>query len=335
VDLLTLHRTDAYVLQAEFSEYHVDNFEDFKPKWDKSDTGIDARTELNNAKGHCLGASGVIFSLMAISLVWAPKNEMHIVGFIVFRAVSFDVTILVFSLWFLALNILELLLSKFAMGSSGLHMIGCVIGFAVGVVFLKLRWVDCEKWDLFSVLSGNYGRFAEEGWAVGGHSPTGKTYGELPLPTGTEEPTNEASTAIRAQQVCDEMKQVNALIDSGDVFTAAEILMTMRLHVTDIYPNESRMRALAMGLLQAQAFDDAEIWLQEYLDRYPEQNAWARIRMAQLLLIHFKRPAAALLTLKGLSLADVNEKMQALAKKVVRTAKEQIRNGVPDEEPEW
>ena len=131
------------------------------------------------------------------------------------------------------------------------------------------------------------------------------------------------------------MKQVNALIDSGDVFTAAEILMTMRLHVTDIYPNESRMRALAMGLLQAQAFDDAEIWLQEYLDRYPEQNAWARIRMAQLLLIHFKRPAAALLTLKGLSLADVNEKMQALAKKVVRTAKEQIRNGVPDEEPEW
>ncbi|MCX7386763.1 MAG: rhomboid family intramembrane serine protease [Planctomycetales bacterium] len=335
VDLLTLHRTDAYVLQAEFSEYHVDNFEDFKPKWDKSDTGIDARTELNNAKGHCLGASGVIFSLMAISLVWAPKNEMHIVGFIVFRAVSFDVTILVFSLWFLALNMLELLLSKFAMGSSGLHMIGCVIGFAVGVVFLKLRWVDCEKWDLFSVLSGNYGRFAEEGWAVGGHSPTGKTYGELPLPTGTEEPTNEASTAIRAQQVCDEMKQVNALIDSGDVFTAAEILMTMRLHVTDIYPNESRMRALAMGLLQAQAFDDAEIWLQEYLDRYPEQNAWARIRMAQLLLIHFKRPAAALLTLKGLSLADVNEKMQALAKKVVRTAKEQIRNGVPDEEPEW
>lgn len=69
------------------------------------------------------------------------------------------------------------------------------------------------------------------------------------------------------------------LIDSGDVFTAAEILITMRLHVTDIYPNESRMRALAMGLLQAQAFDDAEIWLLEYLDRYPEQNAWARIRM--------------------------------------------------------
>ena len=90
-----------------------------------------------------------------------------------------------------------------------------------------------------------------------------------------------------------------------------------------------------MGLLQAQAFDDAEIWLQEYLDRYPEDNAWARIRMAQLLLTQLRRPAAALQALKGLSLEGVNGQMQTLAKKIVRTAKEQILSGVQDEEPEW
>ena len=90
-----------------------------------------------------------------------------------------------------------------------------------------------------------------------------------------------------------------------------------------------------MGLLQAQAFDDAEIWLQEYLDHYPEDNAWARIRMAQLLLTQLKRPTAALQTLKGLSLEGVNGQLQTLAKKIVRTAKEQILSGVQDEEPEW
>ena len=95
------------------------------------------------------------------------------------------------------------------------------------------------------------------------------------------------------------------------------------------------MRTLAMGLLQAQAFDDAEIWLQEYLDCYPEDNAWARIRMAQLLLTQFRRPTAALQTLKGLSLEGVNGQLQTLAKKIVRTAKEQILSGVQDEEPEW
>ena len=332
VDLLTLHRTDAYVLRSEFD---VDTFEEFEKLVAAEAPDVDARHLLNVAKGRCLGASGVIFSLMAISLVWAPKNEMHIVGFLFYRAVSFDVTIMVYSLWYLALNILGLLLSKFEMGSSGLHMIGCVIGFAVGVGFLGMGWVDCEKWDLFSVLSGKYGRFAEQDWAIGGHSPTGKTYGELPLPTGIEESANGAATVTRAKKTSTAMKQVNALIDSGDVLTAAEVLMTMRLHETDICPDEARLRMLAMGLLQAQAFDDAEIWLQEYLDHFPEDNAWARIRMAQLLLTQFKRPTASLLTLKGLSLEGVNGQMQTLAKKIVRTAKEQIRSGVQDEEPEW
>ncbi len=290
---------------------------------------------VHRTDGRCLGASGVIFSLMAISLVWAPKNEMHIVGFLVYRVVSFHVTIMVYSLWYLALNILELLLSKFEMGSSGLHMVGCVIGFAVGVVFLRKGWVDCEKWDLFSVLSGKYGRFAEENWALGSPSITGKVYGELPLPTGTDVNVTDASPAIRIRKTSSAMKQVNALIDSGDVLTAADELMTMRLRETDICPDEARMKRLAMGLLQAQAFDDAEIWLQEYIDLYPEDNAWARIRMAQLLLSQLRRPHAALQTLKGLSLAAVNEQLQTVAKKSVRAAKEQVRSGVQDEEPEW
>jgi hypothetical protein len=131
------------------------------------------------------------------------------------------------------------------------------------------------------------------------------------------------------------MKRVNRLIDDGDVLTAAEELMSMRLHETNICPDEARTKKLATGLLQAQAYDDAEIWLQEYIDNYPDDNAWARIRMSQLLLTQLRRPMAALQTLKGLSLAGVDQNLQNLAKKIVRTAKEQIRNGIQDEEPEW
>ena len=119
------------------------------------------------------------------------------------------------------------------------------------------------------------------------------------------------------------------------MLTAAEQLLTMRLEETDVCPNEARTKKLALGLLQAQAFDDAEIWLQEFIDRYPEHNGWARIRMAQLLLTVLKRPTAALQSLKGLSLADIDPALQTLAKKIVRASKEQVRNGVQDEEPEW
>lgn len=214
-------------------------------------------------------------------------------------------------------------------------MVGCVIGFAVGVVFHKKGWVDCENWDLFSVMSGKYGRFAEKDWALGGYSPTGKTYSDMPLPAGTAEDDREATATTRTRKTSAAMKKVNRLIDDGDVLTAAEELMAMRLHETNICPDETHTKKLAMGLLQAQAFDDAEIWLQEYIDAYPEDNAWARIRMAQLLLTQLKRPTAALQTLKGLSLAGVDQNLQNLAKKIVRTAKEQVRSGIQDEEPEW
>ncbi len=335
VDLLTLHRTDEYILQGELRELGVENFEQFKAGWDAQEMGVDARTALNIMKGRCLGASGVIFALMGISLVWAPKNEMHVFGFIVYRAFLFDVTIMVYSLWYLAMNVVELLFSQFEMGSSGLHMVGCVIGFAVGVVFLKKHWVDCENWDLFSVLNGKYGRFAEKEWSLGAYSPTGKTYSDIPLPTGVAEVDVEATVAVRRRKTSAAMKRVNALIDNGDVLTAAEELMSMRLHETDICPDEARTRKLAMGLIQAQAFDDAEIWLQEYFDNYPQDNAWARIHMSQLLLTQLKRPMAALQTLKGLSLDGVDQNLQNMAKKIVRTAKEQVRSGVQDEEPEW
>ena len=360
VDLLTLYRTDEYVLTHDLKRLGVQNFAEFKARWDAEvlaaeamddeaidddamdanviDVGVidfDARTVLNVVKGRCLGASGVIFALMAISLVWAPKNEMHIVGFLVYRAVSFDVTIMIFSLWYLVMNIFELLMSQFEMGSSGLHMVGCVIGFAVGVVYHKKHWVDCENWDLFSVMSGKYGRFAEKEWSLGAYSPTGKTYSDIPLPTGTAEDDSATVAKTRTRKTSVAMKRVNTLIDDSDVLTAAEELMTMRLHETDVCPNELRTRTLSMGLLQAQAFDDAEIWLQEYIDTYPEDNAWARIRMSQLLLTQLKRPMAALQTLKGLSLQGIDPNLQSLAKKIVRTAKDQVRNGIQDEESEW
>ena len=344
VDLLTLHRTDAYVLRTEF---HVEKIEELQVKLveemgvelpedvkiEDSEVPHFARMVLNRAKGRCLGASGVIFALMAISLVWAPKNEMHIVGFLVYRPVSFDVTIMVFSLWYLALNLLELLLSQFEMGSSGLHMVGCVIGFAVGVVFLKLGWVDCEKWDLFSVLSGKYGRFADDNWALGAHANTGRVYGELPVPTASDD--DFAGKAAASGKSSGGMKRANGLIDRGDFLTAAEELMNLRLNSTESCPDESRTRKLAMGLLQAQAFDEAEIWLQEYIAQFPEDNSWARIRMAQLLLTQLRRPRAALETLRGLSLEGLNEQLKSLAKKIVRSAKEQVLSGVEDEEPEW
>lgn len=362
IDVLTVHRTDNYVAR----EVGCESREDFVKRFAVYDekliseirkkgiylpvidleeemlpTGL-ADKVLSALKGRCLGASGVIFSLLAISLIWAPKNELHIVGLLGYRLVSFDVTILTFSLWYLALNLIELLLQPvfggMAMGSSGLHLTGAFIGFAVGILFLKLNWVDCEKWDLFAVLSGKYGRFAEEDWALGAHGRPDRDYSEIPLPEvgldGEEQIPTRVRTA-REKKTDQAISGVNSLIDAGDMITAADELFNLRLNDTGICPDQERMRRLATGLLQAQAFEEAEVWLQEYIDRFPEENSWARIRMAQVLLTQLRRPNAALQELKGLRLSELPEQMQSLAKKIAATAKHQVRSGIRDAEPEW
>lgn len=343
VDLLTVHRTDAYVLKNELEVESIEQLrqqvQDIAPEEPGVETTEHLADEiLSRAKGRCLGASGVIFGLMAISLVWAPKNEMHLVGFLFFRPVSFDVTIMMFSLWYLGLNILELMFDQFSMGSSGLHMVGVAIGFGVGIVYLKKDWVDCEKWDLFSVLSGKYGRFAEKDWGLGTHGRPEKVYGDLPIPEAADDPSDETASRTRTARKAKSQKalsQVNQLIDQNDYLTAADELFDLRLQDETICPDIERTRRLAMGLLQAQAFDEAELWLQEFIDRFPEENPLARIRMAQLLLTVRHRPHTALQYLKQLPAETLPEQLRALAKKIAATAKEQIRNGVQDAEPEW
>ena len=345
VDLLTLHRTDSYVLKHVLEVSSKEELESqlFAEGLSPDVLGVATQDQMVDkiisiAKGRCLGASGVIFALMAMSLVWAPKNEMHIVGLLGFRLVSFDVTIMTYSLWYLALNVLELMFSQFEMGSSGLHMVGVFVGFGVGIVYLRKGWVDCENWDLFAVMSGKYGRFADESWALGTHSRTGKTYGDQPLPEATDdaesETTSRASSA-RAKKNQKTVAAANALIDAGDMLTAADELFNLRLRDETICPDQERTRKLAIGLLQAQAFDEAELWLQQFIDRFPEDNAWARIRMAQLLLTQRQRPNAALTFLRNLPAEALSEQLRVLAKKIASNAKEQIRNGVKDAESEW
>lgn len=308
---------------------HVAGFQEVPGRGAEPQQSAEAMHVLSLLKGRCLGASGVIFALMAIALVWAPKNEMHIVGFIGYRPVSFDVTIMTYSLWYLALNIIELLIMKFQMGSSGLHMVGAILGFGVGVVFLKRNWVDCEKWDLFAVLSGKYGRFADDNWALGAHGNVAKVYGELPVPE------DEEGGGRRRKGTKGPLAQVNQLIDEGDFLTASEELFNLRLDDSTLFPAAERAKKLIMGLLQAQGFDEAEGLLEDYIERYPDQNSWARIRLAQLLLKERQRPRAALQALKGLSLEGLSDQLKALAKKIAAGAKEQVRSGVQDAEPEW
>ena len=103
--------------------------------------------------GGSLGASAVVYGLLALAMVWAPQNEMSCV-FVWLRPVAFDVTLYTLGGIAVLIQIGTGMLAGMTMSSQVLHLMGAGLGFGIGVVMLKKGWVDCEGWDLFSVWAG-------------------------------------------------------------------------------------------------------------------------------------------------------------------------------------
>ena len=59
-----------------------------------------------------------------------------------------------------------------------------------------------------------------------------------------------------------------------------------------------RLRRLATGLHDGNAVDEAEMFLEEYHQRFEEKADWCRLRLAHILLYERRKPAAALKRLK-------------------------------------
>lgn len=282
-------------------------------------------------EGGAIGASSAIMGLMAISLVWAPKNELKTFIYIAFRIFVFDVTIMWYACFYLFWEVVSwTLFHGMGMSTPALHLSGAMFGFGAGVLFLKKGWVDCENWDLFRVMSGTYGRNADPTVAVGSHADPTLMFGHSDVVVKDDLPDNSHGARMSRRMV-----KINELVDCGDYITASERILDLRMQDDSSQLTEKRLRRLAVGLLKANMPDDAEMYLEEYVERFPEDAAWARVKIAQLLLTLHKRPNATLATLKKVRLSQLSADQQQLAKKIASTAKKQVKAGIQDAEPEW
>lgn len=104
------------------------------------------------------GSSLAVYGLLAICMIWAPKNELDVFIFIGIRALTVEISNLTFGAWFIVEQLFYAWLSGFSMSSELLHLIGAFLGVGIGVLMLKFNSVDCENWDLFALWDGRLGR---------------------------------------------------------------------------------------------------------------------------------------------------------------------------------
>lgn len=230
------------------------------------------------------GASSILYGLLAICLVWAPKNEVTVLVIILYRAATFEVTIMTFACWYIGLEILTASFSGFSMGSATLHAMGAVIGFGVGVALFKMKLVDCEDWDLFAVMSGHYGPWARDRHGYPIERDAKNVEMNFEEPGKKEEPKKKKKKAPSKAARNRKLDDIAGFVEAGDFMRAVDELHNHRLRDPAAIPDEETMKKLAIGLAREGLWDDAVPVMEEFIETYSDSANGMRLRLANVFL---------------------------------------------------
>lgn len=269
-----------------------------------------------------LGASGCVFGVMAMALVWAPLNEVHLVGlffFFVIRVFSFEATILFCSGGYVTLNAVLLWLKGFRISGEFAHVMGAVLGGALGVVLLKQKLVDCENWDVFAVMEGRKGKSREEALAA----PRKRQVDYEPpsdLPNTVAPLADPAETTATLAKL---REKLTALIQEEKTHAALALFdRIVHLQPTFVLPEPQLLQLIEL-LHTERKWPESIPFLEQYLANYTAREIPIRLRLAQVLIDQQQRPAYGLRVLEklpenlGLKFAPLRDKLTAKARQLI------------------
>ena len=283
--------------------------------------------------GASLGASAIIFGLMAMALVWAPKNDLIIGYWLPGIGVGvFDVSILTFSIIVVAIQGLLLWwvtsTTDLIMSSPLLHLLGAMIGLVVGAVMWWRGWVDCEGWDLFSVLL----RKQPEPAPSDSYIPiVERPVAERPdarekRPRSKRSPSSNPETGVaRHKAKC--IRRVRSLLEKSQPLDAYNALREAQ-HVLDgwMLPRTDHIR-LAEELQASGSWNEAVSLWEDYIDEHPDDSDSIRIAAAESMVNHQSRPHAAIRILEPITVDSLHPQLRDRRDDALRAAARQLEQG--------
>jgi len=269
------------------------------------------------------GSSAIIFGLLAVALVWAPKNDL-VIGFWIpiFGDGAFDVSIAAFS--FIVIGVQGLLV-WWSGPTVLLHLMGGLLGFIAATVMLRRGWVDCEGWDLYSVLRGPP--------ASASHSDQYTPIKERPLverPKGDVSKRTKQSDPDRGAVLkkVKTIKRLRSLLEHDHPVDAYQLLRkTQHLISGWQLPPEDHLM-LAEALEQQEHWNEAVALWEEFVELQPKSAEHIRIHAAACILERQQRPHAALRMLAPLSDAKLRPELDKERRRIASAAQSLIDGGV-------
>jgi membrane associated rhomboid family serine protease len=285
---------------------------------------------------YVLGASSGIFGLMAICMLWAPVNDiscfyLFIVGF---RVISntIDVPIYVFALLQIAFEGTTVLFQAIFLGtaisSALLHLTGAFWGLVAGALILKLGLVDCEEWDVFSLLA--HRRKLRKEWKARIQrlelsKENEKVHSLRPQEDSPRKAPAERAAAIHQRAV--------ASAKLGDAHGAVEAYEKWTRTLGDPPPRED-----LLGLIRA--FHEGKLWaasvpmMRRYCRAHPQQSSRMALKLATVLIRDLERPGEALKVLGRIPAGSLPPELEEARSRLAGEAERLQQEGVLELEGE-
>jgi membrane associated rhomboid family serine protease len=224
-----------------------------------------------------LGASGAIFGLIAMAMIWAPMNEITFFYWIAFYVGTYDISIALMAGLYTGWEVLMICIFGGDAGTSWLHLTGFVLGLPIGIVLLKRGIVDCEGWDAFNVWSGNVGAFKKE--------PATK---EIVAEVEAKKKQKDDELLDRAKQ------QFRLFMQQGNALAAARLYEKMKGVRGGIVPGRSDWLAMIQALHQEKRWAESAPLMAQCIDAFPNGADAMRIKLAQICVVELQRPGRAI-----------------------------------------
>jgi hypothetical protein len=251
---------------------------------------IEQTVTLFAADGGSFGSSAIVYGLFAIALVWAPRNEVRFFYWILWRVGAMAVTVrtaaVLYFLYEVAFACLDAGQGQ-PLSTSLFHLMGAALGGCVGVAMVKLKLVDCEGWDIFS----------------------------LRRRKGTAPPVEPAGSAgaagPAARQAPTDERRREALGLIRDYLKEKDGPMALRVYeatCAEMGPwdlPEVYLKAMIARLNGDGNLALAEPLLRQYIQRFPETSAAMKLLLGTILIELRDEPARGIEILKSIAPEDL------------------------------
>jgi len=283
--------------------------------------------------GHAAGASAVVYGLLAACMVWAPRNELNCIAIFYagFRLFVFNwefnyTTVALFyiggqAFW---LGVFGVAGGQWRVTELG-HLSGAFWGALLAVALLKAGLVDCEGWDIFSVV-GKRRKLAAD-WKTRGELLDRKKVRESRgVKANRTREQNDANPETRAESA---VRRVRGMIDNGEA-EGAVAAYDAAARTLVRWPPQPELYAMIKALHEQKAGAASVRLMRDHCKYHPDapETPKVRLKLAHVLIRDLGRPGETLRHLAAIPGGALPAPLDAARVRLTAVAERMQEDGV-------